>query len=152
MDHSPRRRPGGSYARALRAAAIGGVALLMAGVTAFGLLGTPGGRAGQGGERRTAPLDPQDARLVAQGREVYARSCAVCHGALLEGHPSWQEGAANGLASPLDASGPSPGKSDAELLTITRDGSASGMPAFGGALSDEEIRAVLSYIKSTWAR
>jgi mono/diheme cytochrome c family protein len=29
-------------------------------------------------------------------------------------------------------------------------GGASNMPAFGSVLSDEEITAVLTYIKSTW--
>ncbi|HWQ13177.1 MAG TPA: cytochrome c [Roseiflexaceae bacterium] len=148
MTHSPHRRPGVSYARALRASVLAGVALLLAGVVGLALLGPAGGRTG--GQDQAAPLDPDDARLVAEGQAIYARACAVCHGARLEGHPSWQPGTSGGLAPPLDASGPVPRRSDAELFALTKEGTGGGMPAFGGTLSDSEIRAVLSYVKRSW--
>ena len=105
-------------------------------------------------------LVPDDAALVAQGAEVYAAECAACHGAALEGQPDWREQGASGLlpAPPHDASGHTWHHDDATLFTLTKHGLAglmddappSGMPAFGGVLTDEEIVAVLSYIKSTW--
>ena len=61
-------------------------------------------------------------------------------------------------APPHDASGHSWHHSDAALFRLTKQGVAavvgngyqSDMPAFAEVLSDDEIRAVLDYIKSTW--
>jgi mono/diheme cytochrome c family protein len=95
----------------------------------------------------------------AAGRRVYLQHCAACHGADLEGQPDWQARLPNGLlpAPPHDASGHTWHHSDALLLTIVRDGMAavvpdanSGMPAFSDRLSDDQIRSVLAYIRSTW--
>jgi mono/diheme cytochrome c family protein len=62
-------------------------------------------------------------------------------------------------APPHDASGHTWHHSDEELLTITKKGLAavvpgyeSDMPAFEGSLSDDEIRAILAFIKSTWPK
>ena len=102
---------------------------------------------------------PVEAGTLRLGEEVYAATCASCHGASLEGQPDWKRRLDNGRmpAPPHDASGHTWHHADQDLVTITRDGLAaivpgyeSDMPAFGGLLSDEEIRAVLAYIKSTW--
>jgi mono/diheme cytochrome c family protein len=62
-------------------------------------------------------------------------------------------------APPHDESGHTWHHPDAVLFGITKDGLVppyaprdyqSDMPAFGGTLSDEEIRAVLAYIKGHW--
>lgn len=96
---------------------------------------------------------------VALGRTIYAETCASCHGANLEGQPDWKRRLANGRmpAPPHDASGHTWHHSDQDLFLITREGVGgivpgyeSDMPAFRGILSDDEIRAVLAYIKSTW--
>lgn len=94
------------------------------------------------------------------GQELYAENCASCHGANLEGQqPDWKRRLENGRmpAPPHDATGHTWHHADQDLLVITRDGLGaivpgyeSDMPAFGSFLSDEEIRAVLAYIKSTW--
>ena len=100
------------------------------------------------------------AGVLALGQSLYAENCASCHGAKLEGQPDWKRRLANGRmpAPPHDASGHSWHHSDDELFRLTKEGVAavagggyeSDMPAFAGKLSDDEIRAVLSYIKSTW--
>ncbi|OGA50986.1 MAG: hypothetical protein A3G24_02320 [Betaproteobacteria bacterium RIFCSPLOWO2_12_FULL_62_13] len=112
------------------------------------------------GEKPSA--DPQDARQVARGKSVYDRHCAACHGARLEGQPNWQERLPSGRmpAPPHDASGHTWHHPDAMLFGITKHGPVPGkyaspgyqsdMPAFGSALSDEEIWAVLAYVKSAW--
>lgn len=105
--------------------------------------------------------DPANPALVALGRTVYADQCASCHGADLEGEtPDWRQRKEDGTlpAPPHDPSGHTWHHPDAVLLTIIREGGAavappdfkSGMPAFGDVLSEEEIAAVLAYIKSTW--
>jgi S-disulfanyl-L-cysteine oxidoreductase SoxD len=107
--------------------------------------------------------DPDDAAQVARGKPVYERHCAACHGPALEGQPNWQEKLPTGRmpAPPHDASGHTWHHPDAVLFGITKHGLVPGkyappsyqsdMPGFGGALSDEEIWAVLAYIKSSWS-
>ncbi|MGH8621840.1 MAG: c-type cytochrome [Burkholderiales bacterium] len=108
------------------------------------------------------PADPANPRQVARGKAVYARHCAACHGVNLEGQPKWQEKLPSGRmpAPPHDASGHTWHHPDSILFGIAKHGLVPGkyappkyesdMPAFGGQLSDEEIWAVLAYIKSTW--
>lgn len=115
------------------------------------------------GERAAAPvrLQPDDRAVLELGRKVYAAQCASCHGARLEGQPNWQQRDAQGLmpAPPHDASGHTWHHTDELLFRITKHGVAkaanlkdyvSAMPAFEGTLSDAEIVAALSWIKSQW--
>lgn len=109
-----------------------------------------------------SPADPANAGQVARGKTVYDQNCAVCHGANLEGQPDWRAKLPSGRmpAPPHDASGHTWHHPDAVLFGITKDGLVPGkyappgyqsdMPAFGGKLSDEEIWAVLAYIKNSW--
>jgi mono/diheme cytochrome c family protein len=110
-------------------------------------------------ERLTFLGEPVTAAQLALGQEVYAATCASCHGADLEGQPDWRRRNENGRmpAPPHDASGHTWHHADRQLFTITRlgvsaivPGYESDMPAFEGILSDDEIVAVLAYIKSTW--
>ena len=105
-------------------------------------------------------LRADDAELVALGSTVYAAQCASCHGANLEGQPDWRSRGADGLmpAPPHDETGHTWHHDDATLFELTKFGLArfagddyrSAMPAYEDTLSDEEIVAVLSYIKSRW--
>lgn len=106
-------------------------------------------------------LSPNDAEVVSLGRRIYAVQCAACHGAALEGQPNWQKRKPNGRlpAPPHDETGHTWHHPDSILFAITKFGPAavvgdaryqSDMPAYQGKLSDEEILAVLSYIKSSW--
>jgi mono/diheme cytochrome c family protein len=118
-------------------------------VASFSGRGTGGGRA-----------DANNVQQVALGKEVYAAQCASCHGVNLEGQLNWKDGPINGPmpAPPHDATGHTWHHADALLFDIVkRGGQASSrptyqnaMPAFGSTLSDEEIWAVLAYIKSIW--
>lgn len=101
------------------------------------------------------------AARIELGRTLYAKQCATCHGANLEGQPNWKEPLPSGRmpAPPHNADGHTWHHSDQELFTITKDGLAavvpdyeSDMPPFGAMLSDDEIDAVLAYIKSTWPK
>jgi mono/diheme cytochrome c family protein len=109
-----------------------------------------------------SPADPNNATQVALGKSVYGGRCASCHGARLEGQPNWQEKLPSGRmpAPPHDASGHTWHHPDSVLFGMTKLGLVSGkyappsyqsdMPGFGGQLSDDEIWAVLAYIKSFW--
>ena len=125
------------------------MALLVAGgVTVWKLM--PGGNR----------IDPTDAAQVAEGKTLYAAHCASCHGANLEGQPEWRTRKPDGKlpAPPHDASGHTWHHPDQVLFSITKEGLekhapagyASDMPAFDEVLTDEQIRAVLSFIESTW--
>jgi mono/diheme cytochrome c family protein len=105
--------------------------------------------------------NPRDAAKVALGSKVYEQHCAVCHGPKLEGQPNWRRPLPNGRmpAPPHDESGHTWHHPDYVLFAITKNGLVpphapkgyeSDMPAFAGKLSDEEIWAVLAYIKSQW--
>lgn len=107
------------------------------------------------------PADPANAAQVARGKPVYDVHCASCHGAQLEGQSDWRKKLASGRfpAPPHDETGHTWHHSDQLLFNITRNGIEayapagyqSDMPAFRGRLTDEDIWAVLAYIKSTWS-
>jgi mono/diheme cytochrome c family protein len=108
-----------------------------------------------------SPSGPDPAQL-AVGEKLYRQHCAACHGASLEGQPEWKKRLPNGRlpAPPHDDSGHTWHHPDAVLFGITKNGLVppyapkgyeSDMPAFGGTLSDDQIRAVLAFIESRWS-
>ncbi|WP_293323081.1 cytochrome c [Parvibaculum sp.] len=117
----------------------------------------------QGGDVQAADVtflgQPVTGEQIALGQNIYAQNCASCHGANLEGQPDWKRRLENGRmpAPPHDESGHTWHHSDQDLFAITKlgvggvvPGYESDMLAFGEILSDEEIAAVLAFIKSTW--
>lgn len=104
--------------------------------------------------------DANNRNQVDWGRETYARACASCHGANLEGQPGWKAKLPDGRypAPPHDQSGHTWHHPDHVLFGITKFGGqaaapagfVSGMPAFKDTLTDGEIAAILAFIKSTW--
>lgn len=117
-----------------------------------------------GPEPQPAPgisLVPGDPKVIAEGRTIYASECASCHGAKLEGQPDWQVRKPDGKlpAPPHDQTGHTWHHPDPALFALTKYGPArvigdpayrSDMPGYDEVLSDDQIIAVLSYIKSTW--
>ncbi|MDF1608618.1 cytochrome c [Hoeflea sp. YIM 152468] len=107
-------------------------------------------------------LKPEDRRLLALGQTLYGENCASCHGVKLEGQvKDWQSPGADGLmpAPPHDETGHTWHHPDEILFEITKYGIVaaanltnytSAMPVYEDVLTDAEIIAVLSYIKSTW--
>ncbi len=108
-------------------------------------------------------LDANNPELVSLGKKVYDQNCAVCHGAKLEGQPNWKQLGPDGRlpAPPHDESGHTWHHPDSYLIHVLKEGIIAGvdkpigyqnnMPVFGNILSDQEIVASLSYIKSTWS-
>ncbi len=105
-------------------------------------------------------LEPDNAEVVSRGRAVYEAECASCHGENLEGQANWRQRGENGRlpAPPHDANGHTWHHVDKQLFELTKfgpaalvgDGYESDMPGYHESLSDEDIVAVLSYIKSAW--
>jgi mono/diheme cytochrome c family protein len=88
-----------------------------------------------------------DARALSTGRAAYTGSCAVCHGAKGDGR-----GAFGRITYP-DAtdftSDSAKSKTDAQLFWIVKNGLGfTAMPAFGGQYKDEEIWAMVAYIRT----
>jgi mono/diheme cytochrome c family protein len=87
---------------------------------------------------------------ASRAERVFLGLCAECHGA--DGRGSWR--ATLFLIRPGDLTDPSQmrGDSDEFLASIIKNGGAPigrpGMPAFGTALSDEEIRELVTYIRA----
>lgn len=71
------------------------------------------------------------------GAEIYASSCATCHGATGKG------GVGPRLADVIVARYPDP----ADEAAVVASGRG-GMPSFSGQLSPEEIRAVVEYTRT----
>lgn len=104
------------------------------------------------------PLSDTDG--VSAGRAVYEQHCASCHGAKAQGAPNWQERDVYGelAAPPHDAEGHTWRHSDAELYRMVSKGwrdpfnktKRLTMPAFGDGLASEQIRAVITYLKTLW--
>lgn len=138
-------------------------ATVLAGATVAGLITLAALAQQQGGEARVEGLtflgEPVTADEIALGQDLYAANCASCHGADLEGQPDWKRRLESGRmpAPPHDETGHTWHHADRQIFTITKlgvggvvPGYESDMPAFEGVLTDEEIRAVLAFIKSTW--
>lgn len=110
-----------------------------------------------------AGCDPANRAQIDRGAKLYAQHCASCHGANLQGQqPDWRTRRPNGRlpAPPHDDSGHTWHHPDEVLFGITKFGVVppyappdyeSDMPAFGGTLSDDDIRAVLAFIESRWS-
>jgi len=114
---------------------------------------------------RAAESSTEDSALpeiIIQGKAVYADNCASCHGENLEGEVNWKLQNEDGSfrSPPHTADGHTWHHADRVLIEAIKEGGArfeglniggsSTMPAFADTLSDEEITAVLAFIKSTW--
>ncbi|MGM8061727.1 c-type cytochrome [Vogesella indigofera] len=106
-------------------------------------------------------LRPDDSAMVSRGQQVYLANCASCHGSKLEGQPNWRERNTQGMlpAPPHNETGHTWHHPDDMLFAITKYGIAkvakmpdyqSAMPVYEGKLSDADIVAALSWIKSQW--
>ena len=105
-------------------------------------------------------LIPNDLSLVTLGQNIYSENCASCHGVDLEGQENWQKRDDEGYlpAPPHDETGHTWHHPDEYLFLMTKYGIEkiigkkylNNMPAYKDILTDKEIIAVLSFIKSKW--
>jgi S-disulfanyl-L-cysteine oxidoreductase SoxD len=104
--------------------------------------------------------DPENAPVVMEGKRLYTRACASCHGRRLQGQLLWQvQDQFVGRRAPAhDQTGHTWQHPDEDLFYITKFGRfpttppsvKSYMPAYEQSLSDEQILATIAYIKATW--
>ena len=92
-------------------------------------------------EKPTAAQD-WDATFVALGETIVAENCVACHGENGKGY----------IGPALNGSAHAWHHPDSLLVSFIRDGIAgTQMPAQRDNLTDEEIDAVISYMKSWWS-
>ena len=88
-----------------------------------------------------------NASAIATGRAAYTGSCALCHGALGDGRGRFGT-STYPPAADLLADGPR-ARTDAQLFWITRNGlSFTAMPAFGDVFADDELWAIVAYLRA----
>jgi mono/diheme cytochrome c family protein/glucose/arabinose dehydrogenase len=99
-----------------------------------------------------APLTPEERRLAERGSETYTRACAACHQADGGGLPNvaprlrgseWVDGPADRLIRIVLHGLYGPIQVDGQEWNLH-------MPGLGGALDDEEIAGVLTYVRRAW--
>lgn len=139
---------------------------LWLGIVALGLVSTAGYiLTGLSHDSVTKPgqiFQPDNKQVIQLGQQLYQENCASCHGVNLEGQTQdWRTPESDGKlpAPPHDETGHTWHHSDELLFNLTKFGLAkaagldnyqSNMPIYEDILSDNEIIAVLSFIKSTW--
>lgn len=100
----------------------------------------------------TSPTPRRDAGTMVRGERIYDQRCAYCHGDAGQGVP----GAYPALAGSRAVGMPTP----LNLIQIVRRGGflpttrgnprPFGMPPFGHVLDDNDIAAVLTYVRGSW--
>lgn len=95
-------------------------------------------------QQSVSPKRRVSADATEAGKKLFDSNCAGCHGLDARG----------GEHAPNIATSPELQRmSDEQLFRIVHDGAASGtMPAFGGILSDDQIKAIGAYLRSLQGR
>lgn len=97
--------------------------------------------------------DPRPPAGAGRAERLWYARCVECHG--VDGRGSWR--AALFLIRPGDLADPSrmAAQSDAYLATIIKSGGAPlgrpGMPAFGAALSEDDVEALVGWVRALGA-
>jgi mono/diheme cytochrome c family protein len=91
------------------------------------------------------PLTSEQQKRFAAGAELYKNLCAGCH----EADGKGREKMAPGLVESRYVIAPDPGNATRVLLG-GKEGPMGLMPPLAGALTDEQIASVLTYIRREW--
>jgi mono/diheme cytochrome c family protein len=93
-----------------------------------------------------AALTPVEQQRFASGKQVYENICQACHQADGRGQDKL---APSLLGSPLAVG---PAAIAARVVLNGKEGPTGLMPGLGGALDDEQVAAVLTYIRREWGQ
>jgi len=90
---------------------------------------------------------PHDTATLARGQQLFAQNCAICHGAGGKGDGTLGR---NLTPRPTDLTGNHlTTHTDGDLYWwISRGIPGTGMPSFTGALNDQDIWAIIRYVRS----
>ncbi len=92
------------------------------------------------------PLTAEEQKLFTAGSEVYKSICLGCH----QPDGRGKEKIAPSLVESRYTSGPDGGAAT-RILLAGKEGTIGLMPPLGGALTDEQIASVLTYVRREWA-
>ncbi len=92
-----------------------------------------------------APLTAEEQKLFSAGAEVYKSVCSGCH----QPNGRGLEKVAPSLVESRYAIGPDGGAA-ARILLAGKEGTMGLMPPLGGALNDDQIASVLTYVRREW--
>jgi mono/diheme cytochrome c family protein len=145
---APPARAGGPFVTltrepALLAVAAGSGELAQRAAKVLARIGWPGKA---GAAPAAAALTPAEQKRFTAGQETYKNICEGCHGA--DGRE--QPGAAPNIAGAPLVIGPA--GIPIRVLLHGKEGPVGLMPAHGELLNDEEIAAVLTYIRRSWGQ
>jgi cbb3-type cytochrome c oxidase subunit III len=89
---------------------------------------------------------PSDEASVEEGRKVYQRYCASCHGPSGKGDGSMA--LAGGTPADLTDENWDHGSSDGEIFVVIRDGVSADMESYKDRISEKQIWQLVNYIRS----
>lgn len=89
---------------------------------------------------------PIDETTIDEGRKVYLRHCASCHGPSGKGDGSMA--LAGGTPSNLVDETWDHGSSDGEIFVVIREGTSSDMESYKDRLTEKETWQLVNYIRS----
>ena len=89
---------------------------------------------------------PSDAVSIEEGRKLFQRNCASCHGPAGKGDGSMA--LAGGTPSNLTDETWDHGSSDGEVFVVIRDGTTSDMEPYKDRLTDKQMWQLVNYIRS----
>lgn len=89
---------------------------------------------------------PADVTSIEEGRKLYQRHCASCHGPTGKGDGSMA--LAGGTPANLTDETWDHGSSDGEVFVVIREGTSSDMEPYKDRLTDKQIWQVVNYIRS----
>ena len=92
-----------------------------------------------------APLTAEEQKLFTAGAELYKNICSGCH----QPDGRGKEKLAPTLVESRYTIGPD-GSAAARILLAGKEGTIGLMPPLGGALNDDQIASVLTYVRREW--
>lgn len=89
---------------------------------------------------------PSNAESIEEGRKLYLRNCASCHGPSGKGDGSMA--LAGGTPANLTDETWDHGSSDGEIFVVIRDGTSSDMEPYKDRLTEKQIWQIVNFIRS----